>query len=157
MLPLVPLLHVAAPPSRVWGVDLRVVAVAALASIFLIAALAFPDELRLLRRRLRRAGAAHCTIAVLAAFAVLQSAVPYDHFFAHNDGPAEASIHAAHCHTSPGSCADAPISSGPGQLLFSQPILPPPANDDALPSTAYSDQHALAGRTIPPELRPPIS
>ncbi len=157
MLPMLPLLHAAAPASRAWGVDLRVAAIAAIIGVFLIAVLAFPDEVRTLRRRMKRAGAAHCTIAILAAFAVLPSAVPYDHFFAHNDGPADAAVHAAHCHTTPGSCADAPISSGPGQLLFSQPMLPLPAGDDALPSAAHLDDHALAGRSVPPELRPPIA
>jgi hypothetical protein len=157
MIPAQPLLHVVSPPSHVWGLDLRVVALAAFVAAVLFLTLAFPRQARRAVRRARHAGAARCVMVALAALAVLPSAVPYDHILPHQDNPADASVHAAHCHTSPGSCADAPVSSGPSQLLFSQPLLPPPNVDDSLPSHVHREQHVLAGRTVPPELRPPIA
>jgi hypothetical protein len=92
-------------------------------------------------------------VLALAVLAVLPSVVPYDHLLVQaHDGHED--VHAAHCHgTSPGSCADAPIPSGPGQMLTNEPLLAAPA---MLSLLLLITVVPLAGVTRRPELRPPL-
>ena len=58
----------------------------------------------------------------LVFFAVLPSVVPYDHLLPglhHDQSIASEAVHETHCHLTPGSCADAPVAAGPGQLMCS--------------------------------------
>src|SRR5438093_11142032 len=114
-----PLLHITQTAARVTTVDGRVAAIVAIAPFGALAVI-WRDELpRLLPPRIRRAVGVR--IAVLAVFfAVLPAVLPYDHLFTDHGAirAADEATHEMHCHLTPGSCADAPISAGPGQLLF---------------------------------------
>lgn len=104
--------------------------------------------------RSTRASALHTTVAVMAFLAVLPSVIPYDHLLpgTHNDSPAAEATHAQHCHGSPGSCADAPIAAGPGQFIFSDPLVVAPA---MLAVLLASTIPALRGISPRPPTRPP--
>jgi hypothetical protein len=52
--------------------------------------------------------------------------LPYDHILA-STGADEAASHASHCHDAPGACADAPVASGLGQTLASEPLVVAPS------------------------------
>ncbi len=145
------LLH--AVPVTAQTLDARLIGLAALASIVGVGWIWFPDQARALRRRIARAGVARSLAMLMLLLAVLPSVVPYDHLFGHVDmGPAETAVHAAHCHGSPGSCADAPVTAGPGQLLMSDPLLISPA---LLTTAVQIPTATLAGRSVPPDLLPP--
>ena len=63
--------------------------------------------------RLLRAPATRAVMASLVFFAVLPSVVPYDHLLPglhHDDSAAAEEAHSTHCHVTPGSCADAPLT-----------------------------------------------
>ena len=99
-------------------------------------------------------------VVLLLAIAVLPSVLPYDHLLlptvSHDDGHEhahEGPAHAEHCHSTPASCADAPLTSGPGQFLQADALLSAPALTAVLLLLAVP---MLAGRTIAPELRPPL-
>ena len=146
-------LHVV--PSTVHTVDARLALLTGVAAAISFAWIWFPEQVRAGRRRIARAGLARTAAMTLLLLAVLPSVVPYDHFFGHVDmGPDESAVHAAHCHGSPGSCADAPVTSGPGQLLMSEPLLASPA---MLTVRIHTLVVMLAGRAVPPDLRPPIA
>ncbi len=102
------------------------------------------------RRRFSRGMA-----TVLVFLALLPSVVPYDHLFAqdtHAAGESDA-VHATHCHVSPGTCSDAPVSSGPGQLLLSEPLILAPA---MLAILITATATVLVGISFRPEIRPPL-
>lgn len=95
------------------------------------------------------------TMSVLVFFAVLPSVVPYDHVLpgVHDDDtPAAEATHARHCHGDAASCADAPVAAGPGQLIFSDPLVLTPALLAVLIAIAVP---ALTGIAIRPPTRPP--
>ena len=152
--PSLPLLHVVQTAGKVTAVDLRLVALAALV---LSAVLAWQWAQRPLSvRRISRRPVTRVTLAVMLFFAVLPSVVPYDHLLpgiTHDDGAATAAVHATHCHISPGSCADAPLAAGPGQLIFSEPLMIAPA---MLAVLIIFGALALTGVTHKPDTRPPL-
>jgi hypothetical protein len=146
---MLPLLHVAQVAVRVTSLDSRVVALAAMA---LAAALCWIWRPSKPRRR----SAARGVLAVLVFLAVLPSVFPYDHVLPGvHAGASEAdeAMHASHCHVSPATCSDAPITSGPGQLLFGAPIVVVPS---MLAVLLWLTIPALAGITRRPEIRPPL-
>jgi hypothetical protein len=146
---MLPLLHVAQAAIRVTTLDARVVALAALA---LVAALCWIWRPPMPRQRT----AARGVLAVLVFLAVLPSVFPYDHLLVgvHAGATdAEEATHASHCHVSPATCSDAPITSGPGQLLFGAPIVVVPA---MLAVLLLLTIPALTGITRRPEIRPPL-
>lgn len=104
--------------------------------------------------RRSRGNALRVTMSVLVFFAVLPSVVPYDHMLpgVHDDTPAAEAAHAQHCHGAPASCADAPIAAGPGQLIFSDPLVLTPALLAVLIALAIP---ALTGIAVRPLTRPP--
>jgi hypothetical protein len=104
--------------------------------------------------RFTRAAALRLTMTSLVFFAVLPSVVPYDHLLpgGHVDNPAEDAVHAQHCHGSPASCADAPIAAGPGQLIFSDPLVIAPALFAVLIALTIP---ALSGISVRPLIQPP--
>ena len=102
------------------------------------------------RRRL-----ATIAFGVLVLLAMVPTILPYDHLFdgGHDDG--HASVHAAHCHDStPGDCADAPVTSGPGQFIAADPLLVAPVMLSVLLIVAVP---LLRGISQRPEIRPPLS
>jgi hypothetical protein len=105
-----------------------------------------------LRRSARRRLAVAAVFA-LALLAVLPSVLPYDHLLtaAHTDDAA--SVHASHCHDTPSSCADAPVTSGPGQLIDASPLVVVPALMSVL---LVASTLALTGISRRPALRPPL-
>ncbi|MDE3094956.1 MAG: hypothetical protein KGK07_03030 [Chloroflexota bacterium] len=147
------LLHVAQAATGVTAPDPGIVALAVLVlatvSIYLWAP-------RMSVQRLTRAPAMRASLGLLVFFAVLPSVVPYDHLLPglHQDETAaEEAVHAAHCHVSPGTCADAPLAAGPGQLLFTEPLVIAPAMLAILLTFAVP---TLTGITTRPETRPPL-
>jgi predicted permease len=107
---------------------------------------------RLLRGRTRQRIAIFAA-GMLTALALVPSAIPYDHLLP-GEGPVEqTAVHAAHCHESAAGCADAPITSGPGQMIDAAPLLAEPAMLSVLLLTAAS---ILIGVNRRPVLRPPM-
>lgn len=152
------LLHLAGSPARVTVLDARVLSFAICAFALVLAALwapSLPSPGVLLRRRVRRRIIGHA--AALAVFlAVMPTVLPWDHLFfagAGHESAAEESVHASHCHESPGTCSDAPVSSGPGQLLHSAPLLVTPI---MLAVLMLFDIPGLTGITVRPKTRPPL-
>jgi hypothetical protein len=147
-MPLLPLLHatqtvVQALPS---ATDCLVVLVVA------VAVGAIANAITRLRHRVRRRlGAA--ALAALVALAVLPSVVPYDHLIAAPHDDDGAAVHASHCHDTPASCADAPVTSGPGQILDAGPLLVLPAMASVL---LIAVSPVLRGISRRPMLRPPL-
>jgi hypothetical protein len=152
-----PLLHAADSITRATTLDLGLVAVASLGLALILAVLWAPSLGYRPRgidwHRFRLVAAA--TLTVLA---LLPSVVPYDHLVAQSQADAAHSsagerVHEQHCHGVPASCADAPVTSGPGQFLTSDALLPAPV----LISVAILLLiPALAGVTRRPDLRPPV-
>ncbi len=105
-----------------------------------------------LRRRVRRR-LAITTVSALAVLAVLPSVLPYDHLLPATHADGAAAVHASHCHDTPSSCADAPVTSGPGQILDSAPLLIAPA---LLAVLLLATAPMLVGITRRPILRPPL-
>jgi hypothetical protein len=89
---------------------------------------------------------------VLTALALVPAVVPYDHLLP-SSHIEELAAHAAHCHESPAACADAPVTSGPGQMIDSAPLLAEPGMLAVLLLTATP---LLVGLTRRPVLRPPV-
>lgn len=90
--------------------------------------------------------------ATLTALALIPAVVPFDHLFA-VDEIEEAAAHAAHCHESPASCADAPVTAGPGQMIDAAPLLVEPTMVAILLVASVS---VLVGLTRRPALPPPL-
>jgi hypothetical protein len=151
-----PLLHLAQTAARATTVDPLIVATAVVALAIVLALLWAPRPerplalLRGLGRRRLAAGA----LAVVVALALPPSVLPYDHLFAH-DGDAEGAseVHASHCHIAPGTCADAPVTAGPGQLVLGQPLIAVPAMLSVLLAASVA---VLVGVSLRPEVRPPL-
>jgi hypothetical protein len=153
----VPLLHIAQTAANITSVDPVFLAAAVLALAACVAAIWLPrpgTPLRtLLSRRRRRRGLSIIGMALLL-FAVAPSVVPYDHLFGeHHPSGEEQAIHVSHCHVSPGTCSDAPVSSGPGQLLMNAPLVVEPA---MLAVLIVTTPVVLTGISQRPEIRPPL-
>jgi hypothetical protein len=100
--------------------------------------------------------AARAALAALVFFAVLPSVFPYDHLlpgFPAGESDAAEAMHASHCHARPAACSDAPVTSGPGQLLSGAPVVVVPSMLAVLLLLAVAP---LAGITRRPEIRPPV-
>jgi hypothetical protein len=105
-----------------------------------------------LSRRLLSAQTLAAAVWLLAAVAIAQSVVPYDHMLEIAPHGHE-TVHASHCHDTPASCADAPVTAGPGQLLTAEPLLPAPALALTLLLVTSS---ILYGVVYRPDTRPPM-
>ena len=158
MTALVPLLHVGQTALRATAVDFRIAAVSASVFVFVLAAIwrpALPWSAAAVRRRfVRSIGRRLLFVFVVAA--VLPAVLPYDHLIvpAHIEDDAHEAVHIAHCHVSPGTCSDAPMSAGLGQFLQTEPLVLVPAMlvilllaSAAAPRTTYQQ----------PEPRPPMA
>jgi hypothetical protein len=152
------LLHIAQTAAQVSAVDPA--ALVAAAAAFTVAAIAIwlpcsPLSVRTLRSRRGRRRVASVTASALVFLALLPSVVPYDHLFVHDAHAAtiDESVHASHCHVSPGTCSDAPVSSGPGQLLMSAPLVVTPAMLAVLITATAT---VLVGISFRPETPPPL-
>jgi hypothetical protein len=126
-----PLQHVGQAALNSGMPDPRIAALAIVA--FLVAAAVIwwpllPARARLMRRRFWQTIAKRL-VALMVVAAVLPAVLPYDHLFAgaHVDGDAHEAVHVSHCHVSPGTCSDAPVASGLGQFLLSEPLVIVPA------------------------------
>ncbi len=147
------MLHVARSAAQTPVLDARVTLAAVVAFAVTMAAIWRPDEA--LRHKRTRRTVARATLSILVFLAVLPAVLPYDHLFlpdAH--AAAEDSVHVAHCHVSPGNCSDVPMTSGPGQLLLSDPLILAPAMLALLVVVA---EPVLRGITRRPEPRPPMA
>jgi hypothetical protein len=119
-----PLLHVVQTASRA-TLDAPLVIAAAAVFAAVCVVLWRPQIASELAHRSGRRRVARAIVSVLAFLAVLPAVLPYDHIFApHDDSAQTSAVHATHCHASPGTCSDVPVTSGPGELLFSTPLLP---------------------------------
>lgn len=109
---------------------------------------------RLLRRARTRRRIVSTAAALLTLLAVLPSVLPYDHML---QSPAQAAehsaVHAAHCHENTAECADAPVTSGPGQLIDAAPLVVAPLMLSILVLINLPALTSLTRRTI---LRPPM-
>jgi hypothetical protein len=161
-MPTLPLLHAAdATLTRFTTVDVRLIAIAILAlaaANLLIWAPTWPERaLRRLGRRHVRHRLLRATALLLFGLAILPAVLPVDHMLpdvthAADEAHAEG-VHAAHCHESPANCADAPVTSGPGQMLDGGLLIPQPALSLAVVLLAAAPiLHSVARR---PDLRPP--
>lgn len=153
--PLSPL-HIGRAALDAGAPDLRVVAVALAAlavATVLIWAPALPSGAVLRRRVWLSLGTK--LVVVMVALAVLPAILPYDHLFgpAHADGGADKAVHVSHCHASPGTCSDAPLASGLGQFLFSEPLVVAPAMLTIVLLAAGVTLHGVYRR---PETPPPL-
>jgi len=158
MTALVPLLHVGQTALRATAVDFRIAALSASVFVLVVAAIwqpAWPSAAAVVRRRfVRSIGRRMLFLFVVAA--VLPAVLPYDHLIvpAHIEDGANESVHVAHCHVSPGTCSDAPMSAGLGQFLHAEPLVLVPSMlailllaSAAAPRTTYRR----------PEPRPPMA
>ncbi len=146
-----PLLHAAQAAQAVTGAFPSATECLIVLAMAVVAGAAANAATRLRRRARRRLGVV--AVSALVLLAVLPSVVPYDHLVAaaHDDG--QAAVHASHCHESPSSCADAPVASGPGQILDAGPLVIVPAMISVL---IVLVSPALYGITRRPILRPPL-
>jgi hypothetical protein len=101
-------------------------------------------------------------VALLAVgLGLLPSVMPFDHLIpipaeAHAAAAAHThpdAVHVSHCHLSPGTCSDAPVPAGPGQVLAAQPLLVVPALFAVL---LVWQSRGWTARTVRPLLRPPL-
>ena len=77
-------------------------------------------------RGARRRFAAGMMISLMF-LAMLPSVLPLDHVVSrHQESQGHDEVHAAHCHTSPGSCSEMPLQSGPGQFPVRDPLIVAP-------------------------------
>ena len=146
------LLHIGNSAANWTTVDLWVIAAGVAALLAAAVAIWLPVHRRRVRHRfVRRAAALFVALAVVAA--ILPAVLPYDHLFSASGASGHDDVHAAHCHVSPGSCSDAPVSSGAGQFLTSEPLIVAPALVAVL---IIVSAPVLAGRNPRPDLRPPL-
>jgi hypothetical protein len=152
------LLHIGQTAVQVATVDPATLVAAAVA--FAVAAIAIwlphsPLSVHTLRSRRGRRRVASATASALVFFALLPSVVPYDHLFVHDAHAAtiDESVHVSHCHVSPGTCSDAPITAGPGQLMLSEPLVLAPAMLAVLIAATAT---VLVGISFRPETPPPL-
>ena len=149
------LLHIGQTAVKVTTVDPGILALATAALALCIIAIWLPRASQRFgsRRDRRRIGRAVLTAVVFLA--LLPSVVPYDHLFsgdAHAGSEQEA-LHVTHCHVSPGTCSDAPLTAGAGQLLMGNPLVVAPA---MLIVLLIATSTLLVGLTVRPEIRPPL-
>lgn len=142
------LLHIG--DSQSWTTFDPVLAVAGLAALAAAGLYLWAPSMR--RRALRRR-LAHLTMVGAMLVAILPSVVPYDHLLPGSAHAGADETHAAHCHTAPGSCSDAPVPSGAGQFLMSDPLVAVPTLTTLIVLLAIP---LLAGITTRPALRPPL-
>ena len=152
------LLHIAQTAVQVTALDPAILAAALAALALTGVAIWIPRSvfsLPALRRRRNRRRAAGAVTPALVFLALLPSVVPYDHFFTHDAhaDAEQASVHASHCHISPGTCS-APVTAGPGQLLLGDALIVEPAMLAMLVATTIA---VLVGISFRPEIRPPLS
>lgn len=153
-----PLLHIAQATVNATTFDARVITCGVLALFaigFVSAAPWLLPRLRSIARRRHALRAARMMLAVLVFFAVLPAVLPYDHLFLHesaSDAERDA-VHVAHCHVTPGACADQPVPSGPGQLMLSDPLLVVPA---MLAMVILLSLPTLAAFSRKPDVPPPV-
>jgi hypothetical protein len=152
------LLHIAQTAVQVTTVDPAILVAAGLVFAAVAISIWLPASalsLRTFRQSKGRRRIASAALAAVVFLALLPSVVPYDHLFGHDAhaSAAEEAIHVSHCHVSPGTCSDAPITSGPGQLLLSDPLILAPAMLAVLIATATT---VLIGISFRPETRPPL-
>ena len=152
-----PLQHVGQAALNAGTPDLRIAALAITA--FALAATVIwwpllPARARIMRRRFWQ-GVAKRLVALMVVAAVLPAILPYDHIFAsaHVDSDAHEAAHVSHCHVSPGTCSDAPVASGLGQFLLSEPLVIVPA---MLAIVLLSSAAILRPVYRRPETRPPV-
>ena len=152
------LLHIAQTAVQFTAVDPAVLVAAGLVFAAVAISIWLPApamSFRTLRRHRGRRRIASAALVVLVFLALLPSVVPYDHLFAH-DAPAAAeadSVHVSHCHVSPGTCSDAPVTAGPGQLLLSEPLVLAPAMLAVLIAAVIPVLFSISRR---PETPPPL-
>ena len=154
MTALVPLLHVGQTALRATAVDFRIAALSASVFVLVVAAIwqpAWPSAAAVVRRRfVRSIGRRMLFLFVVAAV------LPYDHLIvpAHIEADAHEAVHVAHCHVSPGTCSDAPLSAGVGQFMHAEPLVLVPSMLAILLLAS-----AVAPRTTyrRPEPRPPMA
>jgi hypothetical protein len=148
-----PLLHAAGSVRAVYDVD--PLAIAGGAALFVAAtawAWAPRDGFLVRARTLRRFGRAIAVTLVVAA--LLPSLFPYDHLLQRDAHASEhGPVHALHCHDTPGSCADAPLPAGPGELFAAAPLLTTPALISVAMAVAVV---VLCGVTKRPPVPPPV-
>jgi len=156
--PASPILNAGQTALHVTSLDLRVTTLASFA--FAVAMLIIwrpapgARAWYLLRRRQRRV-LRRTVLTLLVVLAVLPSVLPYDHLLpgvAHADSEEQEAVHASHCHVSPGTCSDAPVTAGPGQLIFADPLLLVPA---MLAILLVAISPAARGIVPRPDTRPP--
>ncbi len=153
------LLHIARTAVQITTVDPAVLFAAAAAFAVAATTIWLPRSTLSIRSLRYRGGGRRIASAIAAAlvfFALLPSVVPYDHLFAHDahapgDGDA---VHVSHCHINPGTCSDAPVTAGPGQLLMSEPLVLVPAMLAVLIAATIA---VLVGISSRPETPPPLS
>jgi len=154
MTALLPMLHVGDAVAEATVLDQRVLIAGITVLAAAVALIWAPRRgMRTFGGRRRPLEWARGALVALAFFAVLPSVVPYDHLVVREHAGDEAD-HEAHCHGAPGECADAPIPSGPGQLLGGEPLVLLPAMLSLLMLFTLAP---LAGVTRRPELRPPMA
>ena len=150
------LLHIAQTAVQVTAVAPALLGLAAAAMALALTAIWLPrPRLRAVTSGCGRRRIGRSVLTALVFLALLPSVVPYDHLFtrdAHVGGESEA-VHTTHCHVSPGTCSDAPISAGPGQLLMSDPLIVAPA---MLAVLLIATGTVLIGVSVRPEIRPPL-
>ena len=145
-----PLLHAAqaavgqAPPLQLW--------LWCFISALLAGALAGAISAHRLPALAARRRIAIRVCAALTGIALVPAVLPYDHLRASRLGE-DPAAHAEHCHESPASCADAPVTSGPGQMIDAAPLLAEPAMFSVLLLAAVP---LLIGLSRRPNLRPPL-
>lgn len=157
--PPIPQLHVGQSAARIAMLDPVVIAAGMLvfsAAIALIWGWGTSAGPLLFRQGTRRR-AANGVMCALVSLALLPTVLPFDHLFIHDITVASASaaheaVHVEHCHISPGSCSDAPVPSGPGQLLLAEPLVVVPA---MLLLFIAVTAPVLLGITVAPRARPP--
>lgn len=158
MMGFMPLLHVGQPDLRATVIDFRTTGISAGVFVLVLAAIwqpAWPSAAVVLRRRLVRSIGRRLLFLFVVA-AVLPAVLPYDHLIvpAHLDDDAHEAVHVAHCHVSPATCSDAPMSAGLGQFLHADPLVLVPAMLAILLLAALTVPSTTYGR---PEPRPPMA
>jgi hypothetical protein len=148
-----PLLHVAETVVRATVLDGRILVLGALAlAVALVFIWAPRSDGRIVMRERHWRGLARGAALGLALFAVLPSVLPYDHLLVTAHAGHE-DTHELHCHGAPGSCADAPLPSGPGQMLGADPLIVVPAMLSLALLVVVLPLSSVSRR---PELRPPL-
>lgn len=151
------LLHAALAAAHALTVEPRMALAAAALLVAVLVAVWRRDLAELARAAPPRADRRRLVIVaatLLVAAAVLPSVVPYDHLAAGAHAEEHQDLHGLHCHTTPASCADTPIASGPGQFMTFEPLLVIPALMATLLIVALAVPRGVGHR---PRLRPPMA